>query len=62
MIRTKREYDVTTEQAARFRAALSALQSGGELVDIQAAAMRSQLEDLEAELREYDERVAESLR
>ena len=63
MIKNERQYRITKAQAAKFEAALESFtaQSAGDkrthprLVKAQAEALRSQLESLSAELREYEE-------
>ena len=63
MIKNQRQYRVTKAQAAKLDAALKSFsaQSGNDrtthprLIKAQADALRSQLESLRSELREYDE-------
>src|SRR5713101_5526226 len=60
MIKNERQYRITKAQAARFESALKALSKAGKdrkthprLLEAQTDAMRSQLESLHSELREY---------
>ncbi len=63
MIKNERQYRITKAQAAKFEAALESFlaQSAGDkmvqprLLEAQADALRSQLESLQRELREYEE-------
>jgi ribosome-binding protein aMBF1 (putative translation factor) len=63
MIKNERQYRITKAQAAKLAAALETFQSQAagdgkthpKLVKAQADALRSQLESLQAELREYEE-------
>ncbi|MGH9531036.1 MAG: helix-turn-helix domain-containing protein [Terriglobales bacterium] len=60
MIKNERQYRITNAQAARFRQAIAGMKSGSDqnvplaLRKAQIAALRSQLHDLQAELREYE--------
>lgn len=57
MITNQRQYAVAHSQAERFRQALSAPDAGGvhpKAAKAMRAGLRSQLDDLEAELAEYD--------
>jgi len=62
MIKNERQYRITRAQAAKFESALKALARTDKnrtthprLIKAQADAMRSQLESLDRELREYKE-------
>ena len=62
MIKNERQYRITKAQAARFAKTLERLRQGSggtgkvhpRIVQAQADAIRSQLEDLEREMREYE--------
>lgn len=62
MIKNERQYRITKAQAAKFEAALESLlaspaddRTPPRLIKAQADALRSQLESLRGELREYEE-------